>query len=325
MYLLLASISLASAVDTNSVRWTTNYPGVFERKVIPYVSYWTNQYPARSNELKGRTKVFTNTVYFTNEPFSHYVPASFPERVWTNFIARTNGRDMRLWSVRSHPADWPKSGPVVKWNRNSLVYGLHGFTALSPCWETEGSPGQVPITALTRRHGYTRGHGMGPSGFGERFAGKAVWFITANDGLIKVRVAREVVRTQPVDHRDYTILLFDRDLPDSIQPMLVADDKALQTAYPYVPGGPRPLFKTEQSGYVSTDQAGLSVNTFKGGDSGSPDMLPLEDKLLFLGGRSSSSPSPEMQADMDELCKRQKLNPRRYQMRWVEIPAPESH
>jgi hypothetical protein len=107
--------------------------------------------------------------------------------------------------------------------------------------------------------------------------------------------------------------------------MLVADDKALQTAYPYVPGGPRPLFKTEQSGYVSTDQAGLSVNTFKGGDSGSPDMLPLEDKLLFLGGRSSSSPSPEMQADMDELCKRQKLNPRRYQMRWVEIPAPESH
>ena len=57
------------------------------------------------------------------------------------------------------------------------MWGMTGLTALSPCWSGEGSPGQVPITALTRRHGYARGHDMGPQGFSKAHAGQKVWFL----------------------------------------------------------------------------------------------------------------------------------------------------
>jgi hypothetical protein len=46
------------------------------------------------------------------------------------------------------------------------------MAALSPGWEGEVNSGQVPVTALTRRHGYTRGHSMGPDGFRTLFAGR---------------------------------------------------------------------------------------------------------------------------------------------------------
>jgi hypothetical protein len=61
------------------------------------------------------------------------------------------------------------------------------------------------------------------------------------------------------------------------------------------------------------------VQTWKAGDSGSPDILPLPGELVFVGGRSTTGPTPEMQADMDELCRLQKLDPKRYQMRWVDL------
>jgi hypothetical protein len=48
-------------------------------------------------------------------------------------------------------------------------------------------------------------------------------------------------------------------------------------------------------------------------------MLPLPGELVFYGGRSTTGPTPEMQADMDELCRLQKLDPRRYQMRWADL------
>jgi hypothetical protein len=131
-----------------------------------------------------------------------------------------------------------------------------------------------------------------------------------------------MVRTMPEAHRDYSIVLFDRDLPDSITPIRVVDPANINARYDALDDAPCPLFMTEQSGHVSAQVQGFTVNTFQGGDSGSPNMLPLPGELIFFSGRSTSGPSAEMQADLDELCRRAGLNPRRYQMKWVDLSKP---
>jgi hypothetical protein len=164
---------------------------------------------------------------------------------------------------------------------------------------------------------------MGPDGFGTRFAGKKVWFLTPNNQLVERRIVREIVRTAATKIGDYTIVLFDSDLPDTIQPMRVTGSENVfglrSPRYPYCPGGPNAILKTEQTGHVSADIPGFTVDTWKGGDSGSPNMLPLPGELVFFSGRSTSGPSAAMQADMDELCRLQKLKPARYQLQWVDL------
>ena len=51
-------------------------------------------------------------------------------------------------------------------------------------------------------------------------------------------------------------------------------------------------------------------------------MIPLPGELVFFSGRSTSGPTPAMQADMDELCRLEGLNPVKYQMRWVDLGKP---
>ena len=240
---------------------------------------------------------------FTNRTFDHFQPASLNYLIWTNFIAHTNNRSTVIWSQRVHPPGWPSVPPVVTWNTNCLMWGMKGLTALSPCWESEGYSGEVPITALTRRHGYTRGHGMGPDGFETRRAGQKIWFVTLDNQVVEVRVKREVVRTMGQAKRDYTIILFDRDLPESVVPIRVTEWKMFSGPYRLIPDAPCPVFETEQSGNVSAQVEGFKVPIMKGGDSGSPDMIPLPGELIFYNGRTTSDPSAEMQADMDELCR----------------------
>ncbi len=197
------------------------------------------------------------------------------------------------------------------------MWGMRGLTALSPCWEDEGLSGQVPITALTRRHGYTRGHGMGPVGFRALLTGKKVWFLTLDNQVIERRILREVVRTADPVHGDYSILLFDQDLPDSISPIRVADQSnfgTLRSRLFWRPGAPVTVYQTEQTGAVNADLPGFTVPAVKGGDSGSPNMLPMIDELVFFSGRTTSSVSPEMQQDMDELCRLAGLDSRKYQV-----------
>lgn len=266
----------------------------------------------------------TNFWSYTNLVFDSFVPDSLPHLVWTNFMAHTNGRDMTIWATRIHPATWPTNPPSVTWNRQSLIWGMRGMTALSPSWSGQGAVGQIALTALTRRHVYARGHGMGPDGFHEGFRGQTAWFLTTNDTLVTVGIKSSVVRITPgadQSHRDYTILLLDQDLPETIEPMAVASMAAVQKYYlkSSQPGAAFPIFQTEQSGNVSSSVPPLTVNTWKGGDSGSANMIPLPGELVFFSGRSTTGPTPEMQADMDELCRRAGLNPAKYQMRWVDL------
>ena len=82
---------------------------------------------------------------------------------------------------------------------------------------------------------------------------------------MEAKVKRVVAYCQQFNrvHRDYTILLLDRDLPPTIEPMAVAMPEAVQKHYPLPTQGfvPYPIFQTEQGGYVSTSVAPLTVNT----------------------------------------------------------------
>jgi hypothetical protein len=199
------------------------------------------------------------------------------------------------------------------------------MTAMSPSWEWEGPPGHTPITALSRRHGYARGHMLGHDQIGSDFLGKRVWFLDANNTLVTRKIQRAIVNTMERAKRDYTLVLFDSDLPSTIEPMRVVDPKEVFTVphcrYWYLQGAPSLLFKTEQGGNVSTGLPGLTVDTMKGGDSGSPNMLPFPGELVFINGRTTSGPSPEMQEDMDELCRLEGLDPAKYQLQYVDLSA----
>lgn len=311
--------------------WSTNGASVYRLSLSRITnSMWPPGISRFTNDASGKRVLIRGPyiTFATNDTFDHFVPGSLPYHLWTNVVAHTNGTSLRIWSMRYHPPGWPKVDPKIAWNTNCIMWGMRGLTALSPCWEVESGDGQIAVTALTRRHGYARGHDMGPSGLRTAFAGKRVWFLTTNDTLVKVTVVREIVRCPTFGNRaqsaDYTLLLFDRDLPDSIQPIRVAanvSEKLGTAQLAFRSSAPLPLFLTGQDGRVSTGLPGLTFDTRRGGDSGLPNMLPLPGELVFYGGRATSSPSPEMQADMDELCRAERLDPRKYQMQWVDLSA----
>ena len=303
---LAARGDLSSPPPTNTsppelFGWFTNPPGVFA------------SFQAQSvNPTNG---VFT---VVTNWGFQYYLPESLNHFMWTNFLARTNGRSTRLWSERSHPPGWPTNGapPILAWNTNSILWGMKGMTGISQCWQGEGYDGQVPITALTRRHGYTRGHGMAAEGVSTNWKGQKVWFATRANRLVEVKVTRAIVS---LSRGDYTILSFDRDLPPEIEPLRVTDATEMRKRYPPCYGAPRPICEVEQTGQVNVNMPGFTVPAWKGGDSGSPDLLPLGNELVFYGGRSTASPRPEMQADINKLCALEGLKPQKYQLQWVDL------
>ncbi len=320
--------------------WATNGPAVYrvynhvtQALPGPQVAY----YPPPTNlppDLRRDMLVFQVAANVTSpiradKVFDHFLPDSLNYLVWTNFIAHTNGRNVLVWGTRMRPEGWPRRQPVVAWNPSSLLYGMKGFTALSPSWEGEINPGQIPITALTRRHGYTRGHDMGQEGVGTYFRGKKVWFLTAQNTLVETTIKRQVVRTMQGSGRDYTIFLFGSDLPDSIQPLRVAAPGDVfaraHSKYAYCEGAPCPFFQTEQGGGVSAGIPGFTLPTVKPGDSGSPDMVPLPGELIFANGRTTSGPSPEMQADMDTLCRLEGLDPAQYQLQYADLSMYPSY
>src|SRR5687768_7605067 len=47
--------------------------------------------------------------------FDHFLPNSLHHHIWTNLIARTNGRSTALYAVGTHPPSWPKEPPVLRW------------------------------------------------------------------------------------------------------------------------------------------------------------------------------------------------------------------
>lgn len=317
---------MVSVNATNYLGLVTNGPARVHLYQI--TQSWTNPTPFRNPRMATNPyymKLRESTFSWTNAVFDSYVPGSLNYVIWTNFQAHTNGRTTQVWSERTHPEGWPTNQPTVRWNPSNLMWGMKGMTALSPCWDGEGYPGQVPFTALTRRHAYTRGHGAGPEGFNTINAGRKVWFLTRDNVLVEAVIQRQVTRASPTNGvpRDYTIVLFNRDLPDTIEPVRVLPPAQVAAKYRTSSqvNGPYPIFQTEQGGYVSAGIAPFVVNTWKPGDSGSPNLIPLPDELVFFSGRSTTGPSPEMQQDMDELCRQARLKPEKYQMQHADLSA----
>jgi hypothetical protein len=335
LFLTISTRLLAAPEPYRHAGFITNPPAVYALVLQPITNIVddlpvSRMLPPESlpNDLRRAMLAFRYQAsrvpgFATNKVFAHFLPESLSHHIWTNTLARTNGRTVVVWSERTHPPKWPAEPPALKWEHRSVIWGMQGLTALSPCWELEGSSGQIPITALTRRHGYTRGHGMGEPGFRQNYAGKKVWFVTTADRIVEVKVLREVVRTRQKGDHDYTILLFDRDLPPTIQPLRVLAAATVVSPssrrYPYCSGAPFLVLMTEQGGCVSTGLPGFTVPTGKGGDSGSPNLFPVHNELLFWGGRTTSFASPEMQSDMDELCRLEGLKPAKYQMQWADL------
>jgi len=242
--------------------------------------------------------------------------------VWTNFIAHTNGRTMEIWSESSLPDGWPNVPPVLAWNTNSLLYGLDGFTAISQCNEFQGSPGQVPATLLTRRHAYLRGHGLGDAGLTTQLAGERVWFCTADNTVVTMTIAAKVIRLGTIagEYYDYGLVVFTEDVPATLTPMSVLSAANVETYYSATPDLPFMFLGTEQEGHVSAQVPPFVYPLMKGGDSGSPNMIPTPDNVLvMISGRTTSGPSLQMQADIDALSAYLGLNTNNYQLRWYDM------
>jgi hypothetical protein len=120
--------------------------------------------------------------------------------------------------------------------------------------------------------------------------------------------------------RDYSIILFDADLPATIEPMRVTDPDKVKRKYLFDDLSHKPVMMSLQGGFVTAGVAGWTV-AVAGGNSGAPRMLPLGGELVFLWGISTSPPSADMQADMDMLSRKAGLDPRRYQMQWVDLDS----
>jgi hypothetical protein len=237
--------------------------------------------------------------------------------VYNHWTSYTNGKTCNLWSSR--PTTDPPTG--LAWDGSCLLYGKTGFTAISQC--SQFAPrGQMPVTALTPRHGYTRGHGAGYpygyAGFNSGFNGSNVYFCTATGTLVTATVTNAYTRLNTFENFDYTILVFSADLPSTIQPMEVS--YSLPQSYSVI-------FNTTQGdsqhGYMSANNPPFWVynssnleqsadpdafppfnqhGTYFDGDSGSPVMLPTtDDVLVFLKGDSTTAPCGQMQTDMDAL------------------------
>jgi hypothetical protein len=257
-------------------------------------------------------RLITNT-------FAGFVAGSLADTIWSSL--HLEGQNTKLWEFWQLPAGWPSTPPVLRWDTNSLIWGRKGMTAISQVCEGEGAFGQGSITALTPRHGYLRGHGMGPSGLHPEKVGRRVWFCTRDNQVIERKVKLLVTRFMDEGKvRDYSIILFDADLPATIEPMRVTDPDKVRRKYCFGDPSHKPVSMTLQGGFVSAGIPGWTV-PFGGGDSGAPTMLPLPGELAMFGGLTTSPPSAEMQADMDMLSLKAGLDPRRYQMQWVDLDS----
>jgi hypothetical protein len=263
-------------------------------------------------------KVVRNVIRVTNA-LTGFVAGSLPDVVWAGF--HTNGRTTNIWEFKQLPAGWPKTPPVLRWDTNNLMWGRKGMTAICQICEGMGAFGQGSLTALTRRHAYLRGHGMGASGLHPEKTGIPCWFCTRDNQVIEMKA--QMVFTRGPDIRgqpDFSLVIFDADLPPSIEPMRVVDSLKLIMKYLAGDRSRRPVFMPLQGGYVSASVEGWTV-PIRGGDSGAPLMLPLPDELVFYGGITTSAPSLGMQADMDMLSRQAGLDPSKYQMQWLNLDS----
>jgi hypothetical protein len=86
------------------------------------------------------------------------------------------------------------------------------------------------------------------------------------------------------------------------------------------------FFATEQLGHCTAgpEVPEFLVDFYKGGDSGSPNMIPTPDgQLVFFRGTATTGPNSQMQSDVDALSTYLGLDPGDYQLQWYQ-PEPQA-
>jgi hypothetical protein len=175
-----------------------------------------------------------------------------------------------------------------------------------------------------------RGHGLGPVGLQTSgLAGKKLWFCTSSNTVVEMTVAAQFVRLGDVSSGpwpgfyDYGLVIFTQDVPDSITPISVISPADFEIYYYRTAEIPYFTLGTEQNGHCAT--AGDLIPPFiyplnKGGDSGSPNILPSPDnKLIMFSGSGISGFTPQVQADMDTLSLYLGLNTNNYRLRYYDL------
>ena len=212
--------------------------------------------------VAGQRVVF-DTILVSNT-FAGFVPGSLAAVVWAGF--HTNGRSTRIWEEAQFPPGWPTNPPVLRWNTNNLMWGRKGMTAISQVCEGEGAFGQGGVIALTRRHGYVRGHSMGPSGFNRSLVGHRVWYCTRDNQVIQRRVQLAFVRAPGSTQGDYSIFLLDADLPPEIEPLRVADAAQVGRRYEFLADlSHKPIFMVAARGLRQRRSARLDASDSRRG------------------------------------------------------------
>jgi len=238
--------------------------------------------------------------------------------VWTNVLEKSYGCDDSLYSKRSRPDGWVDGTsytgtgtPALEWSTNGLLRQFTNYTAISQMNSFCGCPGQMPVTLLTRRHAYMRGHDTVHDGDGNgwtvktNYAGQRVWFCDENNNVVTATVKASFGGRGVVDgsihYTDFVVLLFEEDVPSTIANMPVC---LAQFYYEEVKVGswddpgchPRPLQRATYITISQCNKVGIFPHPTRpgfpqealAGDSGSPEMLPVRDGLVMFGGATTT-------------------------------------
>ena len=235
----------------------------------------------------------------TNNYAGGLVAESLANHVYTNFVARTNGRNYLLWS--SYPYYTTNKNNFVR-NPNFVLTGISNLTAISQCNEIQSARGHMPMTALTRRHALTRGHGFGydvkdytaltlaqraaaiavydpaypNAGTNSAVNGKEVIFVGHDNSIVTMIMTNRITFGETHPLGDFTIVSFTSDLPASITPIKVAITNinignygGHYPQYPTnasLPVGIRPhlYLGTEQDGHLDTGASDANGPTYLG-------------------------------------------------------------
>jgi hypothetical protein len=283
-------------------------------------------------------QVVSNFTVLSYELLSFTNPATLGNQALTNLATITNAASaVQIYSSKPDCSTdtnscsvWMTNTPAFSRNPHCVLFNLLGATALSP-WNSVGRSGQVPFTLLTRRHAYTRGHGTGLEA-GQRvvltnFTGAKVFFVDRSNNVVTMVVTNDIGSLM-APAGDYHIVQFTQDVPANIEVMAqvsAADYSA------YADNGRRPLsytvpdFETEQGGncFIKGVPA-FDGNAYKGGDSGSPNMLAIPNgngttTLVMHSGRSTAAASSAMQEDIDKLSLSIGLNTNAYRITWYDL------
>ncbi len=247
------------------------------------------------------------------EPWVERSEMSPAEMFRAEMEGSTNGTSPLIWQTWTMPTN---GSPVLVRNPKAWINRYAGFTAISQC-NTTGGSAQLPLTAVTKRHAITRGHGFQTEGVAGPIPGAAgikVYFSTETSELVE----RTVVGAYGIQipPNDYGIVIFDADLPDSIKPMALIP---LQRFYD-IPAEWGWTAQSCQHGYAAPREMMQRIphDQCVPGDSGSPKFV-LHNGRLWLWGLCGCGEigTPEFVAAMNALTVAQGLDPKRYQLTWM--------